>query len=262
MTTIDSMLAPSVGRFERVNIEPTAVGLKLLVWGGPKEGKTHFALAAPEPIYLIDMDMGSLPLLATTFKGREIYRSGYRPGETLEASSSREMLQQLHEDYTAAIAELRDRGQGTIVLDTLTHLTQLIQTVKLAEVMDKRLAAAKKKGGEANPDDIKIFPFDYAAANQYTSSFLRRAMELPGINAVFIAQGKPEYNEKGNTTGKIEYAGYKEAPYALDATIRLGTKGDGAHIGRIEYCRFDRSLNGVEVEDPSFAAFHEMFLGV
>lgn len=259
--TLDAMVRPQVGGFERVDYNADDVGIKVLVWGGPKEGKTHFALSAPQPVYLIDLDFGSVPLLATTFKDQEIYRVGYRVNETLDPSSSRDMLIQLHSDYAAALADLRERGQGTIVIDTLTHLTQLIQTVKLAEVMDKRMEAAKKKGGVANPDDIKIFPFDYAAANQYTSSFLRRAMEIPGINAVFTAQGKAEYNEKGQPTGKIEYAGYKEAPYALDATIRLGTTGGGAHIGRIEYCRFDRALNGVDVEDPSFATFKEMFVG-
>ena len=49
-------------------------GLKVAVYGDTETGKTHFALTFPEPIYVIDTEYGTEPLLwKQPFKDKEIY---------------------------------------------------------------------------------------------------------------------------------------------------------------------------------------------
>ena len=48
-------------------------GLKVLAWGEPEVGKTHFALTFPEPVYVVDTDLGVAPLLAKPeFRDKDI----------------------------------------------------------------------------------------------------------------------------------------------------------------------------------------------
>jgi len=47
-------------------------GLKILVWGEPEVGKTHFALTAPEPVYVVDTEYGVAPVLRH-FKHKRIF---------------------------------------------------------------------------------------------------------------------------------------------------------------------------------------------
>ncbi len=46
-------------------------GLKVGIYGDFATGKTHFALTAPEPIFIIDTEMGASPL-AYQFKEKDI----------------------------------------------------------------------------------------------------------------------------------------------------------------------------------------------
>jgi hypothetical protein len=94
-------------------------GLKVLVWGEPETGKTHFALTFPPPIYVIDTEFGTAPLLPK-FKGKEVY---VFPACQLDADVKVDPVQSI-EAVEEAISKLGRLDKGTIVLDSATDLWQ------------------------------------------------------------------------------------------------------------------------------------------
>ena len=99
-------------------------GLKVLAWGEPEVGKTHFALTFPEPVYVVDTDLGVAPLLAKPeFRDKDIriYDAVKLDLEKDEVDpiGSLEMLEK-------ALTALRDVKYGTIVIDTITDIWQWI----------------------------------------------------------------------------------------------------------------------------------------
>ena len=87
-------------------------------------GKTHFALTFPEPVYVVDTDLGVAPLLAKPeFRGKDIriYDAVKLDLENDEVDpiGSLDMLEK-------ALTALRDVKYGTIVIDTITDIWQWI----------------------------------------------------------------------------------------------------------------------------------------
>ena len=97
-------------------------GIKVLVWGPPETGKTHFALTAPEPIHVIDTEFGTYPLLCKEpFKNKDIrvFEAAQLNVESAEIDPVKSI-----EAVEEAISFLKDINEGTVVIDSVTDIWQ------------------------------------------------------------------------------------------------------------------------------------------
>jgi hypothetical protein len=202
-------------------------------WGIPKSGKTHFAFTFPEPIRVINFDFGIKEVVGK-FPGKDIKWADFLI--TAEPDQHHRILGEAVEAYEDMLDELKGSG-GTIVIDTITQVWQLVQSVKLETVKNRR---AKKKGVDV--EDVQIHQFDYSQANLYMGSMLRSILDTQysKVNGVFIMRSKKQY-AGGDDTGKQEFQGFNETPSIAQITLEILMKG-GA---RVTSNRFDRATEGM-----------------
>lgn len=218
-------------------------------WGPPGSGKTHFACTFPGPVHIINMDLG-LSGVVSKFQGqKEIYWYDFLI--TADPGGHTRMLRDMIETYQMILDILKDDG-GTVVIDTVTQLWGLVQSVKLEEVKNTR---AKKKN--IDPSDVQIHAFDYAQANTWMGSCLRIIMggQYPKVNGVFISRSGPEY--AGNeATGRQVLAGFKElssiVPLVVECFDKKGRKANGDCEGRLGKNRFNRDEEGELMPELSY----------
>lgn len=201
------------------------------VWGNQKKGKTHFALTAPEPIFLFDFDHG-IEGVADKFD-KEIYQAVYYVPEEPSYNQQRNILDKFKSEYHAT---RREESEGTIVLDSFTQIWNLISAVKIEEVKETR----KKK---------EIYPFDYGDANDMAEGFVDKIYDC-GLNLVVTERAKKSYDNSGNWTGSYEPRGYKGIPYLMQVFGRVQKEGD-RRVYTITDCRFDDTLEGQNIYDPT-----------
>lgn len=210
-------------------------------WGPPGSGKTHFACSFPGPIHIINMDFGLNEIVAKFRGEKEIYWYDFLI--TQDPSGHTRMLRDMIDTYQDVLNRLKETG-GTVVIDTVTQLWGLAQSVKLEEVKQTR---AKKKG--VDPEDIQIHQFDWAQANAWMGSCLRMIMsgQYPKVNGVFIARSGPEYIGK-EPTGRQIMAGFRElssiVPLVIECFDKKGRKANGDCEGRFGKNRFNREEEG------------------
>ena len=169
--------------FVRMDTTPKAPErLIVLAWGLPQEGKTTFALSFPEPIYLLNMDMGAEEF-APKFPGKEIWESKILVPEEFTLAGYKPVVEAFKRDYLEACEAAAKRG-GTLVVDTASQMWQIISQYKVEAAREERRQEAAKKG--RNPDSVKSMQTDYADANLLMGGLARRVHQYPGLNAVFI----------------------------------------------------------------------------
>lgn len=225
---------------------------RLLVtsWGTTKVGRTHFALTFPDPIAVFDFDAG-VKDIEWKFPDKEVYRAPlYVPNGVDECAR---LLSQFEEALVQTCHDFQNRGGGTVVLDTASILWQLVQRVDLRAVREK-----KARPGQ-DPDAVKVMQFQYADANLRMSRLLRHVIPFEDVNAVFIHGAADIYNDAGQPTGEIGCHGWKAVHGVSQFTLRHYVR-DGTFWARFDTCRFDPTLEGIELPDPTYQTFREMFL--
>lgn len=229
----------------------------VVAWGLPKEGKTTFALSFPEPLYLLNMDMGAEEI-APQFPGKEIYESKIAVPEQFTTEGYRPVVDGLMEDYKLACVEASKRG-GSIVVDTSTQMWQAISHYKVETAREARREAAKKKGRD--PDDVKDLQTDYGDANLMMGGLIRLVYQFPTLNAVFIDRAKEKYNERGQATGVMVRQGWSELEATAQVVIHISAKTTpdgkfGGVFGKIERSRFAvlQAYMGMDIKNPSYEA--------
>lgn len=237
------------------------------VWGDKKTGKTSFALSFPKPIWVMNLDFGvdELFISRPELLG-EVQRMNLQMNELTDPGTWGQLLQQFHDGYLAALEAAQIAG-GTVIVDTATQLWQVIQAVKIEHVRNQRLAAVEAKTyandtkkQEALERAQKPSQLDYGQANAFMGGLMRRAMHYDRASAVFINRAKPEYSEGGRPTGNMEYHGFGELPAISQVHIQLSKKG-GTHMARINDCRFNSSLEGLEIANANYEIIRSLVLG-
>lgn len=218
-------------------------------WGPPGSGKTHFACTFPEPVHIINMDLGLNEIVAKFRGTKEIFWYDFLI--TQEPSGHTRMLRDMIDTYQSVLETLKDTG-GTVVIDTVTQLWGLTQSVKLEEV---RATRAKKKG--VDPDDVQIHQFDWAQANAWMGSCLRMIMsgQYTKVNGVFISRSGPEYAGR-EPTGRQVMAGFRElssiVPLVVECFDKKGRAANGGCEGRFGKNRFSRDEEGELMPEVSY----------
>lgn len=215
--------------------------LVLGVAGLPKRGKTHLAMTFPEPIFLFNFDKG-LEGTLEKFEGKEIYYEDYEFPSDISPESKRSIYDQFLKDYWDTLI---NEDKGTIVIDTFSHVWDLIYTLVLEEIRTKR---------EAHSGKDKVYPFDYANANAQAESILRAVYRKPELNMVVTQRLGPAYDENGNEIpGKYKAKGYKGLPYTCTVYGTLVVENRKRYY-RIEETSFIDKLqdDAVKVYNPTF----------
>lgn len=232
--------------------------LVLSVCGGPKVGKTHFALTATPPIRYLNLDFGILELLPK-FPDLDIEVAHHNMTDDTNPITFGKLLRAFHADYLWALA---NTPGGTVVVDTATQLWQIIQKINLDDKMDARAKAFRAKNKrEPDEGEVRLYQYDYAQANTLMAGMLRRAMQQFTTNVVFIHRTKPVYDARGQATGAIEFQGFGETPAIVQMSVMLRSaklatpddNGQGFQVtAKIESCRFDKELEGFDIVNPTF----------
>lgn len=232
------------------------------VWGPPKAGKTHLALTFPAPIYLLNLDLGLDPLLSK-FDGKTIHDARFVVDDPEDYGSVARTLTNFIHAYEWALKEADDAA-GTVVVDTASLLWDMVQVVKLAQVKQKKFKAeVAKKGGDENRVDydlIKLHQFEYAEANTYMATLLRKALYRPSVNVVFIGSAKNAYDGSGNRLNTLEFQGFGKMPSIAEATITMRRAPDNSFVGRIDDCRFEPGYNGTEIPGLTYDTLKSLLL--
>jgi len=213
--------------------------LILNIEGQEKEGKTHFALTAPGPIALIDMDIGLEGVVSKFNKQKKIYVASFN---YREATSPDEWEKMWIKMKTAFMDALASRDIRTLIADTGTEIWELLRMARFGKL-------------------AQVKPHHYAPVNAEFRDLIRKAYDSDK-NLLLIHKQKKEYvNEQWS--GNWERAGFGDVGYAVQANIiswRITALDEQYGKGRedryrgfgitIRDCRQRAELAGAEILEP------------
>lgn len=222
--------------------------ISVAIVGAPKSGKTHLALTLTPPIVVYSFDVRGADLLLPKFKGKQIVVKPFIPpiSDTLEPDEGApKFWQAIKADYQKTV----DSGEfKTVVLDPATMLWEIIR--------DAWQVAKHKQ---------HLMSRDYGDANRSMAWVLTYPL-LKGMNVVSINYLRDKYVDD-QATGEKEIDGFKRTEGLVDVILqtvmkekptsaeeRKATKREtkSVVVTRVEKCRFDRDLNGMELTDATF----------
>lgn len=239
---------------------PEKSRLVTAVWGDKDTGKTHFSLTFPDPIRLLDLDMGAEDL-AHKFPGKEIVHAPISVEDPSSPQSVAQALVLFTYAWKWALDESSKDG-GTVVVDTAGQLWQWVQTVKLAEVKNKKYRAeVLKKGGDESKvdyDQIRLHQFEYAEANNFMASLLRRALAADGANVVFLHHSQPMYDSGGNKTNRLEARWFREMPNIAPNVVQMFRDPQGTYTGHIVKLRADGTKVGLSIPNLDYQILNKL----
>ena len=229
--------------FKALKDEVKDSGLNILVYGDFGTGKSHFALSGKAPVYIIDTEKGTRPLLKN-FKDKEVFVLnvfGSTPKETYE-----NILNALK-----TLSTLNDEGKvGTVVFDSITDLWEVCQTYAKEEIWKIK-----------DTDRLKS-QWDWGIINKLYYKILKQFL-LMSCNFVATARIAEVYAGAGQPTGTYKPKCQKETEYWVNIVIRMVSKisqGSFKFSGVIEKCKEDGKLQGKSLENISFDKLTELLI--
>lgn len=198
--------------------------------GQQKNGKTDFALSAPEPIFVHNFDDGLEGVVETLVKaGKEIYFKRYRmPNSKMDEKQKQAAAEVLFDEYQRMWRDSVARGKGTIIVDTHSEEWEV-----------RRLAAFGKL--------TQVMPVHYAEVNGAFRTDVREAYDS-GMNVLLLQKMKKAY-VGNNWNGLWEPAGYSDLPFLVQANLEcFRDPADGLFKVLIKDCRQNASLANTFME--------------
>lgn len=253
--------------------EPTT---KMLIYGGPKRGKTRFLLSVvnwldeetdytPDEVSIsfLDLDGGVMPHIRRGFVSEDwteairyhMLEDFYGVKETTEEELSH--LQQVRNDH--------GQNAAWILVDNMEAMWQWareayamdVYGMPMNELAKEKRRQAKKEGKRTKPtfDQLADYSVITPMHNKWAES-----IKNSGINFVWSAPEKDVYD--GNeSTGDVKPGGQKDNPHRVDHIVHLykKTNKDGSkekYLARLDGTRAAmKKFKGMP--DPSFARFQK-----
>lgn len=234
--------------FQRAD-QPTKKRLIISVSGVEKSGKTHFALSAPPPIGVINLDIGLDGVVQKWQGEREIYVMDVRvnvqelKGVDIKdaASEADKAYKKLVKAYKEVLGDMR-----SIVWDNATEVWELLRMARFGKL-----------------DHVK--PHHYAPVNAEYRELLRMAYDQDKTNLILLHKVKDEY-ANDQRTGKRVRAGFSDTGFLVQCNATAwrdyGSKTDGPppvpdcfHLS-VDDCRQNAELSGMDISgaDLNFPA--------
>lgn len=212
---------------------PTEAPRRLIVndVGPEKEGKTHWALTAPGPIFLLSTDIGDEGVVEKfTGKGKEILKKEIRFSRNGDILSLKEEAVPLWIQFRENYSKILEVNEGSLIVDTASdayELSRLSHFGKLTQVM----------------------PQHYNEVNAEWRALVRDAYDSK-MNVIFIHRLKSVWKD-GSKTDDLEIAGMGEMPYLVQANVLMARTGN-KFKATVENCRQNPDVNGMVLEDSAF----------
>lgn len=199
-----------------------------------KHGKTDWALrTTPEPIALIDMDMGTEGLLERKpFRNRKIIHKVFnlRKRKALEGETMTRA--EVMSEWTGVSDCLRTVIQSpiirTVVVDTGTELWELARLAHLGKL-------------------DKVMPHHYGPVNKDFRNIVQLVYERKDLNAVFIHKMKKEYKDD-KWKGGYQTAGMSDMPFLVQVNLEhLFDRDEGIFGVHVLNCRQNKDMADEEL---------------
>lgn len=227
-------------------------GLKVAVWGSEGTGKTHFALTFPEPVYVVDTEMGATPL-RKKFKGKTINVMNVlnidASGEAWESDDVSDVEQILH-GLDILLKRPQEEQKGTIVIDSGSDLWNMIQ------------GYGKVKLYKLKPQDRLKAQWDWGPITKIHRTLFKRLLKSR-YNLVFTGKVSEVYNGP-NPTGVYVGKFQKDVPYLCDVVVKMEKRFINKvpqRVGVIEKCRMNGNIDGKVYPNLTFDTLKKAILG-
>ena len=190
---------------------------------------THFALTAPDPIFFINVDIGTEGVLDKfQAEGKRIYVYDVRVPRT----ASKDYYVPMWENLKKIFEKVYQVGAGSVAVDTDTEVYELARLAKFGKL-------------------TQVMPQHYTEVNNEYREILRLAYDSV-MNSVFIHKMKPKYI--GNArTGEYEPSGFGDMAYQsqINVTMHREDSESGPEFSAfIEDCRHNPNVNGEWLRGP------------
>lgn len=166
------------------------------VRGLEKQGKTHFALTAPDPIAVFSLDIGTEGVVSK-FKrdGKKIIIKDLSTGG--DADEGEKVWEGFKKAYSAC---LQDSQVKTVVIDTETELWELIRLARFGKL-------------------TQVMPYHYGPVNGEYRKVIREAYDS-SKNLILLHKMKPKYvNDK--RTNEYERAGFNDVGFLAQVNCQV-----------------------------------------
>lgn len=191
--------------------------------GMPKTGKTHFALTAPDPIFFINIDIGTEGVVDKfQAAGKRIYVHDVRVPRT----ASKEVWTPMWESLKKVFEKVYKVGAGSVIVDTDSEAYELARLAKFGKL-------------------TQVMPQHYAEVNNEYREILRLAYDSV-MNSIFIHKMKPKYINNARTN-EYEPSGLSDMEYNAQINVimeREDTEGGPEFSAFIKDCRHNPNVNG------------------
>jgi len=188
--------------------------------GQEGKGKTHFALTAPGPIAVLNIDMG-LEGIVDKFSDKVIMYQDYIFNKDIgDTDEYIRVWNNAKDDFYDALHTEKLR---TIVCDTWTEMYDLVRLAEFGKLE-------------------KVLPFYYSKVNSQMNAMIHEALQFDK-NVILISKVKPEYiNDRA--TGLYVRAGYKDTGFLVQVEVKHFKNEDNDFSIKVIKSRKDPTLEG------------------
>ena len=178
-------------------------GLKIGIYGDFATGKTHFALTSPEPIFIIDTELGASPL-AYQFKDKDI-----KILDVAERDGNKSFLKVMK-----AIEFIeKQENVGTVIIDSVSDLWDYTQEYAKVNIF------------KIKPQDRLAQQWDWGVINKlYLSAILR--LIKTDCNLILTARESEVYAGAGQPTNIVKPKWQKNTGFWVDFVLYNSKKID------------------------------------
>lgn len=210
--------------FRRAGADDAVTRLIVAISGLEKQGKTHFALTAPGPIALFNLDVG-LEGVSSKFvrEGKSVFV--YDVGRTQSPNEAKIAWAELVKAYTSVLA---NKSIRTVVLDTATEVWEMLRLARFGKL-------------------AQVMPFQYGPVNAEYRALLRAAY-TSDKNLVLLHKMKVKYvNDK--RTGDYERSGFSDTGFIVQMNCEVFRDEDGFNLSVLD-CRHNPEMMGDVLTGP------------
>lgn len=185
-------------------------GLKIGIYGDFATGKTHFALTAPEPIFIIDTELGASPL-AYQFKDKDI-----KILDVAEKDGSKS-----YDKVLKAVDFISKQEKvGTVVIDSISDFWDYTQEYAKVNIF------------KIKPQDRLAQQWDWGTINKLYLNLILRLIKID-CNLILTARESEIYAGAGQPTNIVKPKWQKNTGFWVDFVLYASKKVD--KLGKINF---------------------------
>ena len=225
--------------FKPLKVAEEKRGLKVGIYGDYATGKTHFALTAPEPVFIIDTELGSA-LLADTFKGKDIK---VIDAAEIDATTS-------YEKIIEAIDLIYEQEKvGTVIFDSATDLWEICQEYAKVNIF------------KIKPEARLAQQWDWGVINKLYMKILMKLIKLD-CNLIITAREAEIYVGPGQISNQVRPKWQKMTGFWVDFVLhntkKIDKTGKLTFNTNIEKSRATAKLMGKTIQNLDFKQLEEL----